>query len=340
MRVVVTGGAGFIGANLCRQLCANDAVSEVVVLDDLSTGRKQNLEGLCVDLVEGSVLDSGALVGTCDGASAIVHLAARSSVPRSIAEPVPAHEVNVTGTINVLEAARAADNAHVVFASSSSVYGANPALPKREDLAPRPVSPYAASKLAAESYALAWQASYGLPVLPLRFFNVFGPLQTRNHAYAAVVPAFLTAAMAGQPLPVHGDGTQSRDFTYVDTVCSVIADAVVRRVASEEPLNLAYGTRTSVLELVALFEALLDRSLPVRFEDARPGDVAHTQACTERLVELFPDVEPVGLHRGLRTTIGWAMERPDEFPQLRGENRNTVRASSLDRRFESSARVP
>lgn len=306
MRVVVTGGAGFIGANLCRHLCAEPAVSEVVVFDDFSTGRKENLDRLAVQVVEGTVLDTEVLGEVSAGASAIVHLAARSSVPRSVCEPVPAHDVNVTGTLNVLETAKKVGGAHVVFASSSSVYGAYPVLPKHEGLATRPVSPYAASKLAAEAYTLAWQAAYDLPTLAFRFFNVFGPLQTKTHAYAAVVPAFMSAALAGEPLPVHGDGTQSRDFTYVDTVCSVITDALRRQVTSPEPVNLAFGTRTSVLEMIAVLEDLLGMDLSVTREPPRAGDVAHTQASTDRLRELFPGTEPVDLRDGLSATLEWA----------------------------------
>src|SRR5262249_11060375 len=158
--------------------------------------------------------------------SAVVHLAARASVPRSLADPVASHLANASGTVEVLEAARRAGNLHVVVASSSSVYGANPTLPKHEGLATMPLSPYAADKLATESYALAYQHSFGLPALALRFFNVFGPLQPAGHAYAAVVPAFVAAALEGEPLIVHGDGKQSRDFTFVDTVTEAIADAV------------------------------------------------------------------------------------------------------------------
>lgn len=319
MRVVVTGGAGFIGANLCRHLRAEPAVSQVVVFDDFSTGRKEHLDDLDVKVVEGTILDHEALRSVASGAAAIVHLAARSSVPRSIREPVAAHEVNVTGTLNVLETAREVGGAHVVFASSSSVYGANLSLPKHEDLATRPVSPYAASKLAAESYTLAWQASYDLPTLAFRFFNVFGPLQTKTHAYAAVVPAFMSAAIAGDPLPVHGDGTQSRDFTYVDTVCEVITDAIRRRVTNPEPLNLAFGTRTSLRDLIVVLEELMEQHLEVVHSPPRAGDVAHTQASTDRLRELFPDVRPVDLSTGLATTLAWARRYHADHPIHSGE---------------------
>jgi len=305
VRIVVTGGAGFIGANLCRRLLGHPAVGEVVVVDDLSTGLRSNLDGLDVAFVEGSILDADLLDEVLTGAASVVHLAARPSVPRSLADPVASHTVNATGTVEVLEAARRAGGIHCVVASSSSVYGATPTLPKSEDLPTRPLSPYAASKLATEACALAWGHSFGLPVLALRFFNVFGPLQPAGHAYAAVVPAFVSAALDGRPLPVHGDGTQSRDFTFVDTVTAVLTDAVVRRVASPEPVNLAFGTRTTLVELIRLLAGILGRELPVEHRPPRPGDVAHSQADDRRLRALFPDVEPVPLPEGLRATVAW-----------------------------------
>lgn len=305
MKVVVTGGAGFIGANLCRHLSTSPQVSEVVAFDNLSSGFASNLDGVDAKLVEATILDPDALDAAFDGASAVVHLGARPSVPRSVADPVASHDANATGTMNVLEAARRADNAYVVVASSSSVYGSNPTLPKHEDLAPRPMSPYAASKLATESYALAWQHSYGMETLAFRFFNVFGPLQAAGHAYAAVIPAFVDAALARRPLSVHGDGTQSRDFTYVDTVCAVISDAVHRRVSSPEPVNLAFGSRTNLLEVIDLLEELLGHSVEVEHTSPRVGDVPHSQAANDRLMALFPDVVPVQLREGLTATIDW-----------------------------------
>jgi len=305
MKVVVTGGAGFVGANLCRALVQTEGVDQVLVLDDVSTGFWSNLDGVAVERVEGSILDTAILQDCVNGADSVVHLAARPSVPRSIAQPVPSHQANATGTMNVLEAARHAGGCQVIVSSSSSVYGANPRLPKHEDLAARPMSPYAASKLAAESYTLAWQHSYGMPTLAFRFFNVFGPLQAAGHAYAAVVPAFISAALAGEPLVVHGDGTQSRDFTYVDTVCGVLTEAVLRRVSSPDPTNLAFGTRTTLLEVIALLEDLLDRPLQVQFTQTRAGDVPHSQAANDRLRALFPDLQPVDLRTGLAATIAW-----------------------------------
>jgi UDP-glucose 4-epimerase len=301
--IVVTGGAGFIGANLCRRL--SRAGETVVAFDDLSTGDRDNLCDLDVTLVEGTILDAGALDAALRDATAVVHLAARPSVPRSIADPMASHLVNATGTVEVLEAARRAGNVHVIVASSSSVYGANPTLPKHEDLATIPLSPYAASKLATEGYALAYQASFGLPALAFRFFNVFGPLQPAGHAYAAVVPAFVAAALAGEPLVVHGDGKQSRDFTFVDTVTEVIADAITRRVTSTTPVNLAFGTRTDLLALISELESVLGTGLAVEHVETRAGDVRHSQADSSRLQELFPDVEPTPLPDALRATIDW-----------------------------------
>lgn len=304
MRVVVTGGAGFIGANLCRELVTRPEVTEVVALDDLSTGFADNLAGLDVELVEGSILDRALLTKLLAGTSSVVHLAARPSVPRSLLDPVASHEVNATGTLYVLEAAREA-GAHVVVASSSSVYGNTDVLPKSEDLPTRPMSPYAVSKLATEAYALAHQVSFDLPTLVFRFFNVYGPLQAAGHAYAAVVPAFLDAALRGEPVTIHGDGLQTRDFTYVGTVSRVLADAVVGLVVAPGPVNLAFGTRSSLLDLVVLLEDLLGQPVQRSFVEPRRGDVRDSQASSERLHALFPAVEATGLQEGLADTLAW-----------------------------------
>ena len=302
----MTGGAGFIGANLCRALAADPAIAEVVALDDLSTGHRHNLEPIeGVGLVEGSILDRALLDRVFEGADAIVHLAARPSVPRSLTDPMASHLTNATGTMEVLEAARRGSRPHVVVASSSSVYGANPTLPKREDMATMPASPYAAGKLAAEAATLAYGRSFGLPVLAFRFFNVFGPLQDAGHSYAAVVPAFIDAALRGDPLPVHGDGGQTRDFTYVGSVVAVLHDAVNRRVTALEPVNLAFGTRVSLLELIELIEKLVGAPLPRHHSGSRPGDVRDSQADQTRVRRLFPGIEPVGLEAGLRATVEW-----------------------------------
>lgn len=305
MRVLVTGAAGFIGSHICERLATSSEVTEVVGLDDLSTGSKENLAGVDVRLVEGSILDEAALLDAVAGVDTIVHLAARPSVPRSIVDPVASHEANTVGTMRILEAARDLDDGHVIVASSSSVYGSNPTLPKHEMLATLPVSPYAASKLATEQYALAWQKSFGLRTLAFRFFNVYGPRQAPGHAYAAVVPAFAHAALSGEPLQVHGDGTQSRDFTYVGTLTDVIVDAVQRRVSHDTAVNLAFGTRVSLNELIERMAALLGYPVDVDNVDPRAGDVPHSQADNTLLRALFPSVEPVDLDAGLAETLAW-----------------------------------
>jgi UDP-glucose 4-epimerase len=307
MRVLITGGAGFIGSNLARAALAEG--HEVVVLDDLSTGYAGNLDGLAVRFHEGSVNDRDVLDAALEDVDAVVHLAALGSVPRSILDPAATHHVNATGTLSVLEGARRADVRHVVMSSSSSVYGLNPALPKSEREWVRPLSPYAVSKLAGEQYVLAYQQSFGLETLAFRFFNVYGPRQMPGHAYAAVVPVFLDAMLRGRPVPVHGDGLQSRDFTYVGTVCGVLLDAVTRRVSHPEPVNLAFGTNTTVAALVAELELVSGLAGDVVHQPSRPGDVRASQADNRVLVALFPSVEPVPLRDGLTETLAWFKER-------------------------------
>lgn len=303
MKIAVTGGAGFIGANLVRRLLSDG--DEVIVMDDFSSGSRTNLDGCQVAIVEGSILDQEVLDEAMRGVGAVVHLAARPSVPRSLADPIASHEANATGTLMVLEAARRAGNTHVLIASSSSVYGANPELPKHEGLRSMPRSPYAVSKLAAESYGTAYGDCFGLPVLALRFFNVYGPLQSAGHAYAAVVPAFVSSALAGSELVVHGDGCQTRDFTFVGSVTWAISDAVHRRVTSTDPVNLAFGTRASLLDVIAELESIIGRPLRRTHVDARQGDVRDSQAENTRLRALLPSAEPVPLGVGLAQTVEW-----------------------------------
>ncbi len=305
MRVAVTGGAGFIGANLCRRLLAAADVESVSVIDDLSTGRRTNLDGLDVTFVEGSILDEAALDDATSGTDAIVHLGALGSVPRSVADPMTSLDVNAMGTAKVMEAARRHGDLHVIVAGSSSVYGSNPVLPKHEDLATRPLSPYGVSKLATEAAALAWAASYGLPTLAFRFFNVFGPLQPAGHAYAAVIPAFLDAALRGEPVTVHGDGTQSRDFTYVDTVTSTIVEALRSKATSPVPINLAFGSRITLLEVLDELESILGHPVERNHVERRAGDVPHSQADNTRLLELLPGLEPTPFVDGLIATVAW-----------------------------------
>lgn len=303
MRVLVTGGAGFIGSNLVARLVARG--DDVRVLDDLSTGKLSNLDGVGADVRIGSVLDDVALDDAVRGVDAVVHLAALPSVPRSIVDPYRSNEVNVTGTVTVLQAVRRHEVGHVVVASSSSVYGDQPVPIKVESLPPMPLSPYAVSKLAAEGYTLAFARCYDLSATAFRFFNVFGPGQGANHAYAAVVPSFVDAALAGRPLPVHGDGMQSRDFTFVGSVCEVIGRAITDRVACDGPVNLANGVRTTLLQLSQTLGEVLGRDLPVEHSEPRAGDVRHSLAGTERLESLFPGLAPIDLRTGLEQTVDW-----------------------------------
>ena len=302
--VLVTGGAGFIGANLTAALLATNRYA-VTVLDDLSTGTAANVEHLDAEFVQGSILDGDAVQRASAGAEVIVHLAALGSVPRSVDDPVTSHEVNATGTVRMLEAARAVGASQFILASSSSVYGDNDAPAKHEDLPVAAKSPYGSSKLAAESYSLAYQRTYGLPVLAFRFFNVFGPLQSAGHAYAAVIPSFVDRALAGEPLVVHGDGRQSRDFTYVGTVCDTIVDAIDRGVSFDGPVNLAFGGQISLLEVVDVLRDEIGRDIALTHVDGRTGDIRHSKADPTRLRSLFPSIEPLDVAVGIAETINW-----------------------------------
>lgn len=318
--VLVTGGAGFIGANLCRALRESPSVDRIVVLDDLSTGSAENLTSVAdLELVEGSILDEDLVDKLVANAGSVVHLAARPSVSRSLEDPMTTHEVNATGTLRVLEAARKGGSCPVIVASSSSVYGSGRPLPVSEDVAPAPRSPYAASKLAAESYAFAYFRSLGLSGLVFRFFNVFGPFQRADHAYAAVVPAFVAAAIKGEPLPLHGDGHQTRDFTYVGSVVSVLVRAVEDSVSFDGPVNLAFGGRHSLLELVSLLEDAMGTALEVRHAPTREGDVRDSQADQSRLRSLFPSAEPVQIEEGLKATVQWARSTGHVSPVAHAE---------------------
>lgn len=303
-KVLITGGAGFIGANLARALLTNGRY-EVSVIDDFSTGYRSNLDGIEVDVTEGSILDTDTSTWPIPPGGVVVHLAALGSVPRSVDDPIRSHEVNTTGTLRVLEAARAAGARQFILASSSSVYGDSDAPAKHESLPVAPRSPYGASKLGAESYALAHSRTYGLPVLAFRFFNVFGPLQAAGHSYAAVIPSFVDRALNGEPLIVHGDGKQSRDFTFVGTVCATIVDAIGRGVSFDGPVNLAFGSKISLLEVIAILEAELGHPVGVDHVDPRPGDIRHSKADASRLHQLFPSIDPIDIAAGIAATVSW-----------------------------------
>ncbi|MDT4906654.1 MAG: UDP-glucose 4-epimerase, partial [Pseudonocardiales bacterium] len=305
MRILITGGAGFIGANLCACLCADRRIDSVVVLDQLTTGRRSNLAGLPVDFIKGSVLDTRLLTAAARSADAVVHLAAQVSVAASTADPMATHEANAAGTLNVLEAARQVGVQQVIVASSCAVYGDTDVSPATESGPTRPLSVYGSSKLAAEAYALAYRASLGVATLALRFFNVFGPLQRPDGPYGAVVPAFLSAAAEGRPITVYGDGTQTRDFIYVDSVCAVIRDAIARRVCLPLPVNVASGTSTSLTTLISTLEELTGRPIKRLSSAPRAGDIRDSHADVTLLRRTFPDVPIVSFADGLATTYRW-----------------------------------
>lgn len=306
MVTLVTGGAGFIGANLVHRLVGDGHT--VRVLDDLSTGLESNIQGLPVDFLVGSVEDPQAVADAMAGVDAVVHLAARGSVPRSIHDPIATHSVNVTGTMNVLAAARS-EGAYLIFSSSSSVYGANTALPKREEMWTQPLSPYGASKMAAESYVMAFREAYDMDALVLRFFNVYGPLQRPDHDYAAVIPKFVWAGLCGLTLQVHGDGEQTRDFTHVDSVVDVISEALRRRLSWDRPINLAFGDRITVNEVVDVLGSLIPHPLMVEYMPSRAGDVRDSQNDPTLLRSVFPSVESVPFELGMASVVSWLSER-------------------------------
>jgi len=303
-KVGVTGGAGFIGSNLTKRLISEG--HDVVVFDDLSTGLISNVDQSKCLFHKASITDPEALHAALKDCQTIFHLAARGSVPRSIKNPVATHDVNSTGTLNVLEVARSS-GAHVIFSSSSSVYGRNMQLPKDESMWLGPMTPYAASKLAAEGYVQAYAAAYKVPTTLLRFFNVFGPRQRPDHEYAAVLPKWIWLAMQGQPIDVYGDGTASRDFTYVDTVLDIAMTAMKEKVVTESAMNLAYGNRIFLNETIEMLKKHFP-DLQVNYKSERLGDVKESQNDPELLKKLFPKIQPKEFEMALSDTIEWLKE--------------------------------
>ena len=303
-KIAVTGGAGFIGSNLVERLLSHG--HEITVVDDLSTGLKSNLDLTKVTFHELSLTDRNGLAKAVKGVDAIVHLGARGSVPRSLKNPIATHDVNATGTLNVLEAARS-NGAHVIFSSSSSVYGRNGQLPKDESMWLSPLTPYAASKLAAEGYVQAYGAAYDVPVTLLRFFNVFGPRQRPDHEYAAVLPKWIWLAMQGKPIDVYGDGTASRDFTYVETVLDIAMTAMKEKITTEGAMNLAYGNRIFLNDTIEMLKKHFP-DLQVNYKENRLGDVKESQNAPGLLKSLFPAITPKPFEEALAETVSWLKE--------------------------------
>jgi UDP-N-acetylglucosamine/UDP-N-acetyl-alpha-D-glucosaminouronate 4-epimerase len=305
-RALVTGGAGFIGHHLVRRLL--DDGYEVRVLDNFATGRRERLEALDVELVEGDLRSYERAYTAVRGTELVFHLGALPSVPRSMQDPLTTSAVNVEGTLNVLLAARDENVRRVVFASSSSVYGANPALPKREDHQPLPVSPYGVSKLAAEHYCRAFTTVYGLETVSLRLFNVFGPGQDPLSQYAAVVPRFIVAFANGRRPLVYGDGLQTRDFTFVADVVRAFVIAAETAAASGEVFNIAAGVETSILDLIDVLGEIFGTTLEPQFEPVRSCEVRHSWGDAARAARALGWTSDSSLVDALRVCISGTPE--------------------------------
>lgn len=303
-RIAVTGGAGFIGSNLVRALIREDF--EVLVIDNFSTGLKSNLNGLDCETTEVSLTDSVGLSRALKKSEYIFHLGARGSVPRSIKNPRATMEENVMGTLNVLEIAKET-GAVVAFSSSSSVYGANLQIPKSEKMWMSPLTPYAASKLSCEALVTAYTESFDIPAITYRLFNVYGPWQRPDHDYSAVVPKWIWKLMSNKTIEVFGDGRQSRDFTYVDTVVSVLIQGLKGRTTTSNPVNLAFGTQITLNQCIDNLR-LKFPSLDIRYLPERQGDVRNSQNDPSLIKSMFPMITPVDFSQGLDKTCEWFFE--------------------------------
>lgn len=309
MKYLVTGGAGFIGSHIVDRLVADG--EQVRVLDNFFTGNMSHIEHnlSSIELLNGDITDMEAVRGAVDGIDYVLHQAALRSVPVSVAEPLPYCDVNVRGTLNILTASRDAGVKRVVCASSSSVYGSNPALPKQEDMAPAPVSPYAVTKLAGEHYCRMFTLLYGLETVSLRYFNVFGPRQDPKSQYATVIPLFITALREGRRPVIFGDGLQSRDFTYVRNVVDANLKSCVAPGAAGEAFNIACGCRYTLLEIVEALNRMLGTSIDPVLEGERAGDVKHTLADISKASGILGYEPSVSFWDGLEEIVRWMIEK-------------------------------
>ena len=309
-KYLITGGAGFVGCNLARYIL--DKGHDVVVLDNFATGKRENLTEIAerIELIEGDIRDRDTVDRAIDGCSAIFHEAALGSVPRSMEDPVSSHDVNVNGTVMILEAARAAGIKRVVFAASSSAYGDRKESPKHEGMVPLPISPYAANKVSCEVYMQAYAAAYGMETVCLRYFNVFGPHQDPAGAYAAVIPVFVSRLLAGEGPAVFGDGEQSRDFCYIENVCNAnwLAANAPAEACSGKVMNIACNARTSLNEILDLLKELLGTDVEAIYQGERAGDVKHSLADVSLAREAIGYEPKVFFEEGLRNAIDWYRE--------------------------------
>jgi nucleoside-diphosphate-sugar epimerase len=302
---LVTGGAGFIGSHIVEELVKKGV--RVRVIDNLSTGKKENLELLMdkIEFIEGDLRDPKTVAEAAKGVDFVLHQAALPSVPRSVKDPQGTTENNLNGTLHLLMAARDAGVKRLVYASSSSIYGDSPILPKREDFLPAPLSPYAASKLAGEYYCQVFHRVYGLETVCLRYFNVFGPRQDPLSPYAAVIPKFITLALAKKPLVVYGDGEQSRDFSFVANVVQANLLACRATGVAGEQINVGCGGKTSLNQLVQLLKEIIDVDLTVKYAQPVTGDVKHSLASMEKAQRLMGFKTVIPFDKGLHRTVAW-----------------------------------
>jgi nucleoside-diphosphate-sugar epimerase len=304
-KYLVTGGAGFIGSHLVERLLAEGHF--VRLLDNFDTGSRQNLNHLSgnLELMEGSIVDRTTVSKACAGIDYVLHQAARGSVPRSVADPLGTHDANVTGTLNILHAAKDAGVRRVICASSSSVYGETPVLPKEESMTPHPQSPYAYSKLMLEHYCDVFYRIYGLETVALRYFNIYGSRQNPELQYAAVIPIFIKNMIHQKPCVIYGDGAQTRDFTFVEDCVRVNLLACKHPNAVGKVLNVACGAQTSVLDLFSILAKRLNHTFPPNHQPARSGDVKHSLGSTEKLRACLEFQPAISLEEGLDRTVRW-----------------------------------
>ncbi len=303
MNFLVTGGAGFIGSHIADALVKNG--DKVKVLDDFSSGKKENLEHLKdkIEVIEGDIRDKALFNGIMPGVDYVLHQAALRSVPKSLDNPELYNDVNINGTLNILEASKRHGVKRVVCASSSSVYGDVDKLPNKEDFLPMLISPYALTKLAAEHYSRIFSKIYNLETVNLRYFNVFGPRQSLENEYAVVIPKFITCMLKGERPPVHGDGRQTRDFTYVENVVRGNIKAATAPGVKCKVLNIACGEAYSVLDIVNYINKILGKNIEPNFEPSRKGDVKHTLADISKAKEILNYNPAINFEEGLRKTI-------------------------------------
>ena len=306
---LVTGGAGFIGSNLVQELIKRG--EKVRVIDNFSTGKKENIQDFLprIELIQGDIKDLDRVREAVKGVDFVLHEAALSSVPRSIEHPLATSESNINGTLNVLTAARETGVKRVVYASSSSVYGDSLTLPKREEMTPNPLSPYAVSKLTGEYYCQVFYQIYGLETVILRYFNVFGPRQNSLSQYAAVIPKFIEAMLKGKSPSIYGDGEQSRDFTFVENVVEGSILTCDKKNIAGEIFNIAGGKRTTINQLAKLISRLLDKNVESIYTNPRPGDIRYSLADITKARRLLNYQPKVNLKEVLRTTLKWYKQR-------------------------------